>query len=602
MAAPWPLEYRSRLVDQIREFAETTDNLDEKVKLWNTVREFVALHRSFRDAEWALPEADVLLFENLLGPLAPEFPKQYIWLFSSEYPQLTRPKVADHQEQDREAETERQRVIQSIFEERGLPGILALATSVGHPGPSIVGRTLAQVIDGPGYHNEVMEMTLGAEDEATRNLGIGFVYRLWHRFGNSWVSNIVLSADFRNWNATKMSDFCLALPSDRSTWEIVETLSREAQATYWKRAYVFVTPATDSSDAHYAIRKIIEARRAYDALHFVGSYPAIFATDLLIEVLNTVFDALSGAREPVRDSMLSHYIQRILERLQGANDVSEEVLSVVEWKLLPALQFDYAPAALNRRLQRDPTFFADIVRCIFQGEEKSEESEPQPVNELESRRANVAWKLLSHWRLPPGVRDDHSLDGVALSDWVRRARAACTPNETSEKSETSKSERFWHGSPLGKTRSGPRARLGVSLRKLIARLWKKLGTGSKEPLFRTWVCDRKTSTFSARIFPSFFTRIRRKYLQPIQVQGFCLFSCCAGILTQYGSFASIHAVSFGCRLRRMKSSLKSATMTAVVVASTPIHCATFPHWITFPAYWATSPTCISFSRPSALAF
>jgi hypothetical protein len=433
MAAPWPLEYRSRLVDQIRGFAETADNVDETVKMWNTVREFVALHRSFRDAEWALPEADVLSFEQLLGPLAPEFPRQYIWLFSSEYPKLTRPMAADHSEQDLEAEAERQKVIQSIFEERGLPGILALATSVGHPGPSIIGRTLAQVIDEPRDHHEVMEKTLAAEGDATRNLGIGFVYRLWCRFGSSWVSSIVLSADFRNWHAAKASDFCLALPSDRSTWEIVETLSREAQVAYWKRVYVFVTPATDRSDARYAIRKMIEAKRAYDALHFAGSYPAMFATDLLIEVLNSVFDALSAAGEPVRDSTLSHYIQRILERLQGADDVNEEVLSVVEWKLLPALEFDYAPAALNRRLQRDPTFFAEIVRCIFQGEEGNpEEAESQPVNELESRRANVAWKLLSRWRLPPGVRDDRSLDGAALSDWVRTARAACAERKIRE--------------------------------------------------------------------------------------------------------------------------------------------------------------------------
>jgi hypothetical protein len=106
---------------------------------------------------------------------------------------------------------------------------------------SIVGRTLAEVIDEPVDQREVMEMTLGLEGDSTRNLGIGFVYQLWRRFGNSWVSSIVQSDDFRQWHAAKASDFCLALPSERSTWEIVETLSREAQANYWKRVYVFVT-------------------------------------------------------------------------------------------------------------------------------------------------------------------------------------------------------------------------------------------------------------------------------------------------------------------------------------------------------------------------
>ena len=432
-AAHWPSQYRSRLVDQIREFAETNDNVDEKVKMWNTIRDFVALHRSFRDAEWALAEADVLPFEQLLCLLAPEFPKQYVWLFNSEYPQLTRPTAADHQERDREAEVERQLVIRSIFQERGLPGLLALAASVGHPGPSIIGRTLAQVIDEGGDWREVMELTLGSEVDATRKLGIGFVYRLWHRFGNPWVSDIVLSANFRTWHAAKASDFCLSLPSDRSTWEIVETLSREAQAIYWKRVYVFLTPATDRSDADYGIRKMIESGRSYDALHFAGSYPAMFETDLLIKVLNKVFDALCRASEPIRDPMLSQYLQRILERLREADDVSEEIIGVLEWKLLPALQFDYAPAALNRRLQRDPSFFAGVVRCIFQGEEESaEEAESEPLSELESRRANFAWKLLSRWRLSPGVRDDRSLDGAALSAWFRTARAACAERKVRE--------------------------------------------------------------------------------------------------------------------------------------------------------------------------
>ena len=74
----------------------------------------------------------------------------------------------------------------------------------------------------------------------------------------------------------------------------------------------------------------------------------------------------------------------------------------------------------------------------------------------------------------------------------------------------------------------------------------------------------------------------------------------AGVLKQSGYFASIDAVNFGCRLRRMKSSLKSATMAAAPVTTTPAHCATFPYCTRFQRALARDFSSVLGLYPTAL--
>ncbi len=427
VSSQWPSEYRQQFIEKVREFAGMSANKDQRMQMWHGIRGFLALHRSFAEADWAMVEADVLPFEELLELLAPkDFPDRYIWLFNSVHPNLPRPKGTGFQERNDESEEMQRSTVRQIFEDRGLPGIIELALSVDYPGPGIIGAGLAEVVLDSAAQWKVMDLTLGAETDKIRNVGLSFVNRIQCQQGSDWIEKVVGSVGFSQWPAMKAVDFCLSLPDQRSTWDIVETLSEDAQTSYWKRAHLFINPRTNTADAHYAMRRLIEADRAYYALQQAGSHPEIFATGTLIDVLDTVFRALLSAAEPPQDSMLSYYLQRILERLAEGGDVGEDVLAGFEWKFLPIFRFNYSPVTLHRRMQRDPLFFADVVRCVFPAEEDCQESvESEPVSEMETRRVRVAWQLLSGWYLPPGVREDMSVDGQEISDWFRRARSLC---------------------------------------------------------------------------------------------------------------------------------------------------------------------------------
>ncbi|HVE53468.1 MAG TPA: hypothetical protein VNB23_08805, partial [Ramlibacter sp.] len=76
----FPPEYRERLLRLIGS-CESHDSAD-RLRAWNQIRDFVAKHRSFSDAFWALPEADLQDLEHLGRKFAPEVARiRMKWLF-----------------------------------------------------------------------------------------------------------------------------------------------------------------------------------------------------------------------------------------------------------------------------------------------------------------------------------------------------------------------------------------------------------------------------------------------------------------------------------------------------------------------------------------
>jgi hypothetical protein len=64
---------------------ELSDNA--KAVLWNLLRDHVNEHLAFRDAQWALPEAELVRTEKLMSTLEPSDARQkYKWLFDEHFP------------------------------------------------------------------------------------------------------------------------------------------------------------------------------------------------------------------------------------------------------------------------------------------------------------------------------------------------------------------------------------------------------------------------------------------------------------------------------------------------------------------------------------
>ena len=125
---------------------------------------------------------------------------------------------------------------------------------------------------------------------------------------------------------------------------------------------------------------------------------------------------------------------RIFERIQKSGQLSDAVLGRLEWQFLPLLDSSHLPLTLNKLLQNDPSFFADLVKCAFKAENEPADQAPatdesERVDEASLNRARYALDLLSKWKEMPGRREDTTLDERQLGQWVNEARKLNAANQ-----------------------------------------------------------------------------------------------------------------------------------------------------------------------------
>ena len=112
----------------------------------------------------------------------------------------------------------------------------------------------------------------------------------------------------------------------------------------------------------------------------------------------------------------------------ASNDVAE-LLNWLEQEdfensALPMLEFKYfdyvfhhEPAnALYRSLGRDPDGFASLVQSLYSTDDLGL---PEESRSLYKKRC---WSVLYNWKHLPGLREDGSIDGSYLAEWIDRVR------------------------------------------------------------------------------------------------------------------------------------------------------------------------------------
>jgi hypothetical protein len=137
-----------------------------------------------------------------------------------------------------------------------------------------------------------------------------------------------------------------------------------------------------------------------------------------------LIEALKSSESP--HSMDIYGIIEIIKKLQEDQNINPDDLFRVEWAYLPLLveHRDASPKLLSRRLAEDPRFFFEVIRLVFRS--KKEEYPVEQVTEGRKTIATNAYRLLSEWRIPPGLGEDGTYDGNALTGWLDAVKTECT--------------------------------------------------------------------------------------------------------------------------------------------------------------------------------
>lgn len=173
-------------------------------------------------------------------------------------------------------------------------------------------------------------------------------------------------------------------------------------------------------DCELAVAKLLEYGRWPDAIQFLAIY--VNRVHLFPELVVRVLEhAVRGTGvETVNWGLLCLDVAELVKYLQRCGEIGEARLAKLEWYYLPLFREPgYSPSLLYKALAEDPEFFVGVLRLVYRSEAEEPGDHPREEQEAMARRA---YDLLHGWRVPPGVREDGSVDPEKLHAWVSKAR------------------------------------------------------------------------------------------------------------------------------------------------------------------------------------
>lgn len=396
--------------------------------VWDKLRDVLHRHRRFQANKWSLATPVLDRLEAIYDRFKPDHPlEQIAWLFRQAVQLPTPSPAEDWMTDQRDVEAARLRAAQALYAREGIPGVLALSRASDAPG--LLGKAL---YDG-GMSAVEVDALIGAaarsDDAHERDVAHGLIFSAFSDRGNAWGAELIAKAREEHWGDIPLLTIVRALPVGRWTWDQVAAIGGETEGTYWKRTPVLwmSDDSDDSADVTYAVRKLIEAGRARDALALASRGDKVpLASGLLVELLReAVRQPFEGGGDGNEATMFQYYVSEILGLLDERNDVDPSSLVMLEWSYLPLLEHSRRPPKiLLQALSEQPALFIQMLSAIFRPTEESGVVDPQPQDpELARTVADRAFRVLDLWNRIPGTREDGTIDGSVLESWIKEARA-----------------------------------------------------------------------------------------------------------------------------------------------------------------------------------
>lgn len=383
-------------------------------ELHRAVSELAARHREYSDAEWSLPSEDVEALETSARALTPVGDLERARLVFAPEPIAARRRWRDnYEEYFREVAERRAAAVRTLFDSRGVQGVLELAERIDNPGE--VGRALAEArvpLD------EALRADLVAGDPARAVASQYFSHRFLQD-GKGLLDQVLVSA---TGNPTVQARALLAYPDHTLAQKTLEELSAEVTERYWLEFSSFWATKSDAELASVTSGLVGVGRNAAAldllAMHDADSAEFAATAARACEQLLTAHDVDAEWHQ-----LQSYDISKIVALLYRHRAyLGLDRVVRIEWGLLPALGFDAKIPTLNDAMAEDPEFFVSIVKLAFRRKDQDDQEVMPAQDEVAQAQARRAYSALRTWRRVPGSDESGAISPDGLRGWVTEAR------------------------------------------------------------------------------------------------------------------------------------------------------------------------------------
>jgi len=428
-----PPEERRSVIQQLSSCANRI--YDGRSEVWSKLRNILSRHRSFYDANWALPDKELKEIEKVYSLFEPQdIIDRFCWLFDEHWPDLPEGKErGDYKKTEQIVAQQRSEAVEVINSEFGLNGLIKLAEQTNNPW--VVGITVAKV--GLSIEEEQKLLSLLEEkDEKKLSFAQNYVLPRALKEEDDWTNELAKKTRYEKWPKNKIVNLFVALPQNRGIWDLLDSFDKEIRDGYWRQCSVrlFDLPPEDKA---YAITQLLRVKRHFTVLDtaalFAKEIPAVLIAELLQK---------AAAEVSIEDShrLRAYHIERLFEVLDKSTGIREEDIARLEWLYLPILAgvgSGRPPKMLHGELSNNPEFFAEVIRFIYkpknEGMKEAEKTLPQ---ELREQRARIAWELLYTWKTVPGSDSSGRIYYEKLKAWVYKTRDLCEKSDRREVSDS----------------------------------------------------------------------------------------------------------------------------------------------------------------------
>jgi hypothetical protein len=352
--------------------------------------------------------------------------ERYAWLLGNAWPNLPEGEPKDYDDREQTVNEKREAAARLVLDEAKLDQILEAAAKVQYVG--VFGHAFGKIVRDEPEDERVLDAAL-EQKPINEGFIVGYAMGRIEVIGRGWVGGQATRVQAKGPILPEaIALLFLGLPEERSAWTEVSAQGPAVEAAYWKRARGH--RSKNDEDAAFAVTKLVDADRPDAALSIAGDPKISIPSAVLLRLLQA-FLSFDPKKRPVDGTMLRYYLEQVFKQLYERDELSPEELARIEWPFAQVLgdklgRHTSGPLAIHRVLQRDPSFFAQLVAFLY----KRDDGTVDPMRagltdeQKEAMRGN-ARTVLDSWHLLPGLRDDGSIDGKELTDWVEAARKQC---------------------------------------------------------------------------------------------------------------------------------------------------------------------------------
>lgn len=410
-----PSELENQVLAKVEDLVPKKDALDPEGTIWAELRS--EIHLIYLAGE-KLPLRDperLARLQTLYEAMAPVDPvRRVAWLFQPF------PKVPDTYLHDYEKQKERDAAlrVQAIGDLRsGSEPIASLARLAAlAPHPILLGDALGE----SEWATYLVERALAGDLALPTPAVAALLMTHAKRQPPGWLESTLRDLMGRD-ERELLSSILMIMPSERTTWDIVDSLGGDIRRTYWSSLRWVGSKAQD--DAERAVGVLLEVERSVMAME-VAARAETLDPETALRVLEAIRDVPDRATvyEEMANPMFRYHLAKVFQRADASPDEDRLAgLEIIFFRLLE--DSERPPRIVFKALAAQPEVFLQLLEWIYRpqdavdGEEAAEDATPEVV-----RRAEACDGILHAWDGVPGDGASTPAEREkALAKWAQTA-------------------------------------------------------------------------------------------------------------------------------------------------------------------------------------